>query len=303
MTTKNNDNLSLNGTNVLPDWADKMGVILRFFARFFPNKVAGFMAAMWFKPFMPKAKPHVIEWQNKADKKIQLTKGQAFLFLGDENKDIKENPLVVCVHGWRGRAHQMRRFLPVLLDRGFRVVMVNLPAHSDDDENKTHLYECGDVIKELNQEMGPIDSVIAHSFGSPSVALALEGKLPLRKFIMVAANLDINHLLTEYAKAFKLEWLLPKINQQIKKRCDKDIFEGSWDSLNMDTVLNSLASVEELQFWHDPKDTEICIATNEEVNRRLIDKGQKSSIQEVENVGHFDILKSKEIVEKICNEL
>ena len=292
-----------NGTEVLPAWTAKVGNILRFLAKFMPNTIAKFMAKMWFKPYMPKQKQHVTDWQERADQEIQLSKGQAFLFSGDSNSSDQEKPLVLCIHGWRGRGHQMRRFLQPLLDRGFQVVMVNLPAHCDTDPNNTHIYECADVIKQLAQKVGPIDSVIAHSFGSPVTSLALNKDLKIRKLIFLAGNFNIRHLLIQYARAFELERLVPKIEAHLQKMCDELIFKGSWENLRMEVIMENLLNAEDVQFWQDPQDAEISIPTNLQIHQFLKERGQSTSIHEVADLGHFNILKSDEVVGRICEQL
>lgn len=294
------------GTDVLPSWTRKVANTLRLIARFMPSTVAKFMAKMWFKPYMSKQKQHVIDWQDKADQEILLSKGQAFLFSTggeDEHGASADKPLAVCIHGWRGRGHQMRRFVDPLLERGFRVVMVNLPGHCDKDDNRTHLYECADIIKQLAQKVGPIDTIIAHSFGSPVTALALNEKMQLRKVVFIAGNFNIRHLLTQYALAFDLEYLVPKIEQHLQTMCDELIFQGAWDSLKVDVVTKNLLHAEDVQFWHDPQDTEISIPTNNQIHQFLKEKNRATSINEVANLGHFDILKSDDVVERICDRL
>ena len=118
------NNPEAGGTVVLPAWADKLGKILRLLAKISPTTTAHLMALLWFKPFMPKSKEHVKEWQKSADQIIPLSIGNAYVF-GEKDK-----PLVLCVHGWRGRAHQLRRFIQPLKERGFRVAMINLPGIS-----------------------------------------------------------------------------------------------------------------------------------------------------------------------------
>lgn len=306
------------GTSVLPDWVGKVALLLRIVAKVSPNLAAKFMATMWFKPFMPEQKQYVIDWQNTADEELVLQRGQAFLFSGvfsESDQKVSQDthldeskPLVVCVHGWRGRAHQMRRFVPELLARGFRVVMVNLPAHTGRVEsgvgkNHTHIYECAAALKEINAKIGSIDSVIAHSFGAPTTALALDGDFKLRKLVMVAANLDINYLLNEYAIAFDLQYLTPRIEQHIKKYCDKHIFSGAWESLTTELIIANLINAKEVDFWHDPEDTEINVAINEVVHKQLKQRQQTSHIHEVPSVGHFDILKDSTAIQRVCDSL
>ncbi len=293
---------SKNGTSVLPDWVDKVSSILRIVAFVCPSLAAKFMATIWFKPFMPKPKQYVLDWQQSAQEKIDLNLGQAFLFYND-SPSFEEQPLVVCVHGWRGRAHQMRRFTPVLLKRGFRVMMVNLPAHFGQGENYTHIYECADELKEIHEKFGPIDSIITHSFGSPATALALNENFKIRKFIMIAPNLDINYLLNEYAAAFGLQKLIPKITQYIKQYCDRNIFPGSWENLTIETLLHNLNFSEEVEIWHDLLDTEISIETNQTVFQMLLERGQTAKLTELQGLGHFKILKNQETIDSICTGL
>ncbi len=291
------------GTDVLPEWASNLGVALRFVARFLPSATAKFMATIWFKPFMPKQKSHISEWQNSADVQLDLVKGQAFLFEGNSRQEQQEKPLVVCVHGWRGRAHQLRRFLPPLIDNGFRVVMVNLPGHNDGDPNQTHIYECADVIKEISQQLGKIDTIIAHSFGAPASTLSLNENNSVRKLVVLAGNFDIAYLLKQYAGAFGLDHLVSRIDGHLKRICDKRIFKGAWENLTLETVIQKLDYAQDVQFWHDLEDTEINIDANQKIHQYLLNKQKISHLNEFENVGHFNILKSKHVITSIVNGL
>ena len=290
------------GTSVLPSWVAKAGFVMRFLSFFFPSLVARFMAIIWFKPFMPKPKKHILEWQDSADKEIDLNAGQAFLFQGNATL-AAEQPLVVCVHGWRGRAHQMRRFLPELLALNFRVVMVNLPAHSGQGKNHTDIYECANAITKIHKEIGPIDSIITHSFGSPVAALALSEDLQVRKFTMIAPNLNFTYLLNEYANAFGLRRLIPKIEHYIRMYCDKELFSGAWDKLNIHTLEQKLRYVQEVKIWHDKFDKEISIETNLAIHKILQNRQQSSEVIDVQDVGHFDILKNNETIQQVCADL
>jgi len=289
-------------SNVLPDWVNKLGSVLRILAVVSPGLAAKIMAIIWFKPFMSEPKKHVIDWQNSAQQKIDISLGQAFLFRNEDHID-EQQPLVVCVHGWRGRAHQMRRFVPELLELGFRVVVVNLPAHSGQGRNYTHIFEGANMLQEIQKSVGPIDSVIAHSFGSPVTTFALNENLQLRKFIMVAPNIDFRYLLNNYAKSFGLQKLIPKIEEDIKQHCDQKIFLGSWDKLTMETLQEHLMHVEEVQIWHDVLDTEINIEINQILVQSLLERKQAAKIIEVQDVGHFNILKDQDTVAGICRSL
>ena len=121
--------------------------------------------------------------------------------------------------------------------------------------------------------------------------------------MMVAPNLDINYLLNEYAAAFGLQRLIPKIMQYIKQHCDRNIFPGSWENLTIQTLLHNLNFSEEVEIWHDLLDTEISIETNQIVFQSLLECGQTAKLTEVQGLGHFKILKDQETIDRICTEL
>lgn len=278
------------GTQVLPAWADKVGKILRLINSISPTFAARLMAILWFKPFMPKSKLHVRQWYDSANHIVPLSFNNAYIF------GKIDRPLVLCVHGWRGRGHQLRRFVDPLLAKGFCVAMINLPAHGDRGKNRTDIYECADMVNEVWDKVAPIDSIIAHSFGCPVSVLSFSEKYKPRKLAIIAGNFDIVYLLEQYAAAFNLGSLAGKISQQIRMICDKHIFKGSWDQLSNDTMLEKIKGVE-TRFWHDPTDVEINVAVNVELSNHLVN----SSVIDVPRAGHFNILKLAYVIDSVCD--
>jgi len=298
-------------TQVLPSWVAKLRPLMSVLASISPKLVSRFIAVSWFKPFMPAAKKHVKAWQATADEYIKLTKGEAFIFNGDnsgvdetknngnDQLDKRAKPLVVCVHGWRGRAFQMRRFLSPLHAQGFRVAIVNLPAHTDQDVNFTHGFECADFLVELKNKCGEIDSIIAHSFGCPVSTLALSDNFKLRKLVYIAGNFNIQYLLQQVCAAFDIQSIYSQVEQQVKLSCDRKIYPGSWDDFQAEKFIQQLQFAEQIMFFHDPKDSEICIKTNDQIYAAIKPTG-KAQIKNVTGVGHFDILRSQAIIDDIC---
>jgi len=291
--TKTQNQQQQTGTEILPEWAGKLGVLLRFFARISPDLVAKIMAILWFKPFMPKPKQHVLDWQNKADQYASFAKGEVFVF-GD-----KQLPLIICVHGWRGRAHQLRRFIEPLQAKGYRVGLVNLPGHHPKSENQTHIFECAEFIQAIWHEIGPIDGIVAHSFGSAVSVMSIDKQqYAPKKIAIIAANFDIQYLLDQYSIAFKLESLRKKIEEQIIKICDRRIFKNAWQQLTHKKIYDHLGQ-HSVHFWHDLEDKEVNIATNQEICNNL----ENAVEHQVEGVGHNNILRSPEVIAEVCDYL
>jgi hypothetical protein len=283
------------GTEILPDWADKVGIGLRLAAKISPNAVAKLMATLWFKPFMPKPKPHVLDWQEKADQFYTFANGEIAVF-GDADK-----PLIIGVHGWRGRAHQLRRFIQPLQEKGYRVGLVNLPGHHANSVNRTDIYECANFIQAIWQEVGEVHGILAHSFGSPVSVLSFSEKHTPKKVAILAGNFDVQYLLDQYTAAFKLEALRNKVEQHISTLCDQRIFLGSWQRLKIEKVFEKMQHLKngggDSQFWHDTTDQEVSIAMNQEICDQL----DFVTEQQVKGVGHFNILRSEEVITSVCD--
>jgi len=179
------------------------------------------------------------------------------------------------------------------------VGLVDLPGHCDDSENQTHAYECAEFIQAIWSEVGDIDSIIAHSFGAFVSVMSIgdEGYRP-RKFVSIAGNYELQHLLDQYVKAFDLIELRPELEKQIILLCDKRVYEGSWQRLTMEHVSQCIGSMD-VHFWHDIEEREINIPANQELAQKL----PNAKESEVENVGHFGILRSEQVITEVCDYL
>lgn len=83
-----------------------------------------------------------------------------------------EGPIVLLVHGWEGRGAQLGAVVEPLLDRGYRVVAFDGPAHGVSAGSVATATGFADAVLAVQQEVGPVHGVMAHSFGAIAVALA-----------------------------------------------------------------------------------------------------------------------------------
>jgi hypothetical protein len=113
-----------------------------------------------------------------------------------------EAPAVLLVHGWGGRATQMKRFVFHLAAAGYRVIAYDQPAHGLSDGNLTGLPDFADVLAEVARHHGNVQAVIAHSLGGPATALAIARGLPAARAVLVSPPSD----LVGYSRRFA-HWL------------------------------------------------------------------------------------------------
>lgn len=81
-----------------------------------------------------------------------------------------EGPAILMVHGWGARATHMGKMIEPLVKAGFRVISFDAPAHGASRRRSTDLVEYASAISAVAQHIGPIHTILAHSFG---VAMAL----------------------------------------------------------------------------------------------------------------------------------
>jgi pimeloyl-ACP methyl ester carboxylesterase len=107
-------------------------------------------------------------------------------------------PPVVLVHGWEGRGTQLGRFVEPLVDAGFRVIALDLPAHGESPGTRTDLIECTEAIRKVARDLGPLAAVVAHSFGGAITTLALERGLEARAVVLIASPSSIHDVLQRF---------------------------------------------------------------------------------------------------------
>lgn len=81
---------------------------------------------------------------------------------------------VLLVHGWGGNAGDFRPLVPGLVDAGFSVVAVDLPAHGTSAGMQTNLLDMRAALHDWVAAFGWPYAVVAHSLGGIAASLLLE---------------------------------------------------------------------------------------------------------------------------------
>lgn len=111
---------------------------------------------------------------------------------------------VLLVHGWDGRGSQLGKFIQPLLAQGISVICFDGPAHGDSEGSKTNMRHFSEKILFLEEELGPIEGIIAHSFGSGATILALAKGLETKKVVLIGGPSNIPAVFARYSETFEL---------------------------------------------------------------------------------------------------
>jgi pimeloyl-ACP methyl ester carboxylesterase len=100
-----------------------------------------------------------------------------------------DGPTVLLIPGWESNASGMRGFVRPLLAQGFRVVAFDGPAHGRSTGKQTNFVDYSGAIETVIQTLGPVQAIIAHSFGAAAALFTLsrEPNLSVERVVSIGA--------------------------------------------------------------------------------------------------------------------
>ncbi|MBL8152380.1 MAG: alpha/beta hydrolase, partial [Blastocatellia bacterium] len=111
---------------------------------------------------------------------------------------------VLLVHGWEGRGSQLGSFVKPLVNAGYRVVAFDGPGHGDSSGNSSSVVALAESICAVSEQVGKIDTLIAHSVGSAASTLALSKGLKVGKAIYIAPPVGMLKYVQKFAQTVGL---------------------------------------------------------------------------------------------------
>ena len=100
---------------------------------------------------------------------------------------LGEGPAVLLVHGWEDDNSLWGPLIEQFVDFGRSVVAFDLPGHGFSPAETVSVQQAGAAILDVVREFGPIESVVAHSFGCPSTMHAMQNGLEVERVVLIAA--------------------------------------------------------------------------------------------------------------------
>ncbi len=116
----------------------------------------------------------------------------------------EEGPLVLGLHGWRGRPTQFRLLAEALLARGLRTIAIDAPGHGRTTGARATPRILGDLLIEAVRIAGPAHAVVGHSFGGAAIGAALAMGFSPSRIVIVSSPTRVSRMPFAYAKEFGL---------------------------------------------------------------------------------------------------
>ncbi len=116
----------------------------------------------------------------------------------------ESGPLVLALHGWRGRTTQFRPLAATLVARGMRVIALDLPGHGRSAGATATPRQMGELVAEVQKIVGPVHAAIGHSFGGAVIGAGLMYGFRADRLVIVSSPTHVSRIPFFYAKALGL---------------------------------------------------------------------------------------------------
>lgn len=131
----------------------------------------------------------------------------------------KEDPVVVLVHGWGGRAAQLRGYVAPLLAHGYSVVGFDAPGHGMTGGRESSLVHMAAALEAVLRDLGPVEAIIGHSLGGAVTGYVMAQGAHVRKAVLLAPPASLTEYSHRFAKLLRLpEGVRALMQAQIERR-------------------------------------------------------------------------------------
>ncbi|MCG8435816.1 MAG: alpha/beta hydrolase [Gammaproteobacteria bacterium] len=211
-----------------------------------------------------------------------------------EGKSVTSfTPTVLLVHGWTSRATRLGAYIRPLLNKGFRVVSFDAPAHGLSSGSWTTMPAMRAALDAVAENFGKIDAIVAHSFGGAVSAFALQktdksaALWETKRLVIISAPDKITDIVAQFGRMLRIPVRALKVMQdKIEHLVGQSIQE-----LTTAKFLARLPTLEKL-IIHNREDNEVAFANA----TAIFQDQQRAKLVVTEGLGHHRIVSDEKVV-------
>ncbi len=206
-------------------------------------------------------------------------------------------PLIVLVHGWRGRAAQFAPLVPALRASGYRVIAFDAPAHGDSQGGPVDIRDWLAVLAELQRRHGRFAGLVGHSFGAFAALTAVRHGLEADAVVAIAGAGRPAGYLDEFARRLGLD---EPTREDFERRFLARVEETPASVVHRyDAVAHPLPADVPLLVVHGDRDRELPLAES----AALAEATPGARLVVVREAGHTRVLSTLEAVDAVLAHL
>lgn len=177
---------------------------------------------------------------------------------------------VLLVHGWQARASRWAPLAAALTARGLSPIAFDAPGHGESTGHGTDVPSLGALVQHLADQTGPLDALVAHSFGALAATHALRQGVVADRYVALAPVSDPEHLLETFATWLDLT---PRVVAGVRRRIDRSQpVDDPWRTLAVDR--GPLDPTLPVLVIHDEEDQVVPVAHGRRLLAAHADHGQ-----------------------------
>lgn len=145
-------------------------------------------------------RPKQLREPRRADRLVDIEPATVASTVGDLAVwRIGEGPAVLLVHGWEDDHSLWSPLIDALADRGKALIAFDLPAHGVSGGDWGLGSEATRAIETIAETCGPIESIVAHSFGCGAASLAITDGVRVARAVFIAPPMRSGNRWQRYA--------------------------------------------------------------------------------------------------------
>jgi pimeloyl-ACP methyl ester carboxylesterase len=205
-----------------------------------------------------------------------------------------EGPAILLVHCWGGRATQFFEMTTELVNRGYRVLSFDGPAHGESGGKRTDMFQFSEAIATVGLHFAPLHAIVAHSFGAAMTLMAHRDLgLHAERFALIAGFKSCAWFLEAFAQFFNMPSSL--ITQMKRDLDERRGYRVDWDSLSMADMIGQIRKP--ILLIHDREDQEVPFAHAELLQR----SSRGAQLMATQGLGHRRILRDSSVIASTAN--
>lgn len=202
---------------------------------------------------------------------------------------------ILLIHGWEGQAGNFADIIEVLVREGFTVHSFDGPSHGYSSKGPTSLVEFTELVAIMIRKLN-VKKLVSHSFGGVAATYALwkNQDLEIDRYALLTVP---DKFLERIEQVSEQVGISEKVKLRLIDGLEKQ-FDFKAAELNVSNWVKEI-NVHRASIWHGSSDQVIPLKISSNVN----DAWSKSELRIKENVGHFRILRTKEVIEEVADFL